>query len=148
MFMERRSALLVAVSIPVTVAFTLGLSQMVGIDLQQVSIAALIIALGLLVDAPVVAADAINRELAQGKPRHIAAWLGPRNLARAVFYATLTNIVAFVPLLLVKGKTGDFIYSLPIVVSFSLVASMLVAWTFAPLLGFYMLKGQKSLGAD
>ena len=147
-FMEWRSALLVAISIPVTVAFTLGLSQLVGIDLQQVSIAALIIALGLLVDAPVVAADAINRELAHGKPRHIAAWLGPQTLARAVFYATLTNVVAFLPLLLVKGKTGDFIYSLPIVVSFSLVASMLVAWTFAPLLGFYMLKGQKSLGAS
>lgn len=144
-FMEWRSALLVAVSIPVTVAFTLGLSQIVGIDLQQVSIAALIIALGLLVDAPVVAADAINRELAHGKPRHIAAWLGPRTLARAVFYATLTNVVAFLPLLLVKGKTGDFIYSLPIVVSFALLASMLVAWTFAPLLGFYMLKGQKGL---
>jgi multidrug efflux pump subunit AcrB len=147
-FMEWRSALLVAVCIPVTVAFTLGLSQMVGIDLQQVSIAALIIALGLLVDAPVVAADAINRELAHGKPRHIAAWLGPRTLARAVFYATLTNVVAFLPLLLVQGKTGDFIYSLPIVVSFSLLASMLVAWTFAPLLGFYMLKGQKSLEAS
>jgi multidrug efflux pump subunit AcrB len=147
-FMEWRSALLVAVSIPVTVAFTLGLSQLVGIDLQQVSIAALIIALGLLVDAPVVAADAINRELAQGKPRQIAAWLGPQSLARAVFYATLTNVVAFLPLLLVKGKTGDFIYSLPIVVCWSLVASMLVAWTFAPLLGFYMLRGQKSLGAS
>jgi multidrug efflux pump len=147
-FMEWRSALLVAVSIPVTVAFTLGLSQLVGIDLQQVSIAALIIALGLLVDAPVVAADAINRALAEGQPRHIAAWLGPKRLAHAVFYATLTNIVAFLPLLLVKGKTGDFIYSLPIVVSWSLVASMLVAWTFAPLLGFYMLKGQKSLGAS
>jgi multidrug efflux pump subunit AcrB len=146
-FMEWRSALLVAISIPVTVAFTLGLSQMVGIDLQQVSIAALIIALGLLVDAPVVAADAINRELAHGQPRHVASWLGPKRLAHAVFYATLTNVVAFLPLLLVKGKTGDFIYSLPIVVSFSLLASMLVAWTFAPLLGFYMLKGQKSLEA-
>src|SRR4029453_15575661 len=142
-FMEWRSALLVAICIPVTVAFTLGLSQLVGIDLQQVSIAALIIALGLLVDAPVVAADAINRELAAGKPRHIAAWLGPKPPPHAVFYATLTNVVAFLPLLLVKGRTGDFIYSLPIVVSFSLLASMLVAWTFAPLLGFYMLKGQK-----
>jgi len=58
-FMEWRSALLVAICIPVTVAFTLGLSQLVGIDLQQVSIAALIIALGLLVDAPVVAADCV-----------------------------------------------------------------------------------------
>ncbi len=142
-FMEWRSALLIAISIPITVAMTLGLSQLVGIDLQQVSIAALIIALGLLVDAPVVASDAINRELAHGEPRARAAWLGPQRLARAVFYATLTNVVAFLPLLLVKGKTGDFIYSLPIVVSFSLLASMIVAWTFAPLLGFYMLKGQK-----
>ena len=148
LFMEWRSALLVAVSIPVTVAFTLGLSQMVGIDLQQVSIAALIIALGLLVDAPVVAADAINRELAHGRPRSMAAWLGPKRLARAVFYATLTNVVAFLPLLLVKGKTGDFIYALPVVVSFSLLASMIVAWTFAPLLGFYMLKGQKGFEAS
>lgn len=147
-FMEWRSALLVAVAIPITIAMTLGLSQLVGIDLQQVSIAALIIALGLLVDAPVVAADAINRELASGHPRPIASWLGPKHLAHAVFYATLTNIVAFLPLLLVKGKTGDFIYSLPIVVSWSLVAAMLVAWTFCPLLGFYMLKGQKALGAS
>ncbi|MCL4222495.1 MAG: efflux RND transporter permease subunit [Phycisphaerales bacterium] len=146
-FMEWRSALLVAIAIPITIAMTLGLSQLVGIDLQQVSIAALIIALSLLVDAPVVAADAINRELAGGHPRHLAAWLGPKRLAHAVFYATLTNIVAFLPLLLVRGKTGDFIYSLPIVVSWSLLAAMLVAWTFCPLLGFYMLKGQRSLGA-
>jgi multidrug efflux pump subunit AcrB len=147
LFMEWRSALLVAVAIPLTVAFTLGLSHTAGIDIQQVSIAALIIALGLLVDAPVVAADAINRELANGQPRHMAAWLGPKRLSHAVFYATVTMIVAFLPLLLVKGKTGDFIYSLPIVVSFSLIAAMLVAWTFAPLFGFYMLKGQKALGA-
>jgi len=142
-FMEWRSALLVAVCIPITVAMTLGMAQLVGIDLQQVSIAALIIALGMLVDAPVVAADAINRELAHGQPRSVAAWLGPKRLSRAVFYATLTNIVAFLPLLLVQGKTGDFIYSLPIVVSLSLVSAMLVAWTFAPLLGFFVLKGQK-----
>lgn len=148
LFMEWRSALLIAISIPITVAMTLGLSQTVGIDLQQVSIAALIIALGLLVDAPVVAADAINRELASGVPRDVAAWLGPKRLARAVFYATLTNVVAFLPLLLVKGKTGDFIYSLPIVVAFSLVSSMLLAWTFAPLLGYYMLKGQKGFEGE
>jgi multidrug efflux pump subunit AcrB len=143
LFMEWRSALLVAACIPITIAMTLGMAQMIGIDLQQVSIAALIIALGMLVDAPVVAADAINRELANGQPRSIASWLGPKRLARAVFYATLTNIVAFLPLLLVEGRTGDFIYSLPIVVSISLLAAMIVAWTFAPLLAFYLLKGQK-----
>jgi multidrug efflux pump subunit AcrB len=149
LFMEWRSALLVAVCIPITVAMTLGMAQLLGIDLQQVSIAALIIALGMLVDAPVVAADAINREIANGKPRSIAAWLGPTRLARAVFYATLTNVVAFLPLLLVKGKAGDFIYSLPIVVSLSLFAAMIVAWTIAPLLGSYVLKGQKGFeGSD
>lgn len=149
LFMEWRSAMLVAVCIPITVAITLGAAHLLGIDLQQVSIAALIIALGMLVDSPVVAADAINREIAHGQPRSIAAWLGPKRLARAVFYATLTNIVAFLPLLLVEGETGDFIYSLPIVVSLSLVAAMLVAWTFAPLLGFYLLRGQKGLeGSD
>lgn len=148
LFMEWRSALLVAVCIPITVAMTLGMAHLLGIDLQQVSIAALIIALGMLVDAPVVAADAINREIAHGQPRAVAAWLGPKRLARAVFYATLTNIVAFLPLLLVEGKTGDFIYSLPIVVSLSLVAAMIVAWTFAPLLGLYLLRGQKGFEAS
>ena len=91
-FMEWRSALLVAFSIPLTVAMTLGMCHMVGVDLQQVSIAALIIALGLLVDDPVVAGDAINRELAHGQPRDVAAWLGPQKLARAILFATLDQL--------------------------------------------------------
>ena len=144
-FMEWRSALLVAVSIPLTVALTLGICQLLGIDLQQVSIAAMIIALGLLVDDPVVAGDAINRELAHGKPRDVAAWLGPQKLARAILYATVTNCVAFLPLLLVQGKTGEFIYSLPVVVTASLVSSRIVSMTFTPLLGYYILRGQKGL---
>ncbi|AGA28071.1 efflux RND transporter permease subunit [Singulisphaera acidiphila] len=145
LFMEWRSALLVALSIPITVAMTLGICALLGIDIQQISIAALIIALGLLVDDPVVAGDAINRELAHGTPRDVAAWLGPQKLARAILYATLTNIVAFLPLLLVGGGAGEFIQSLPIVVTASLVASRIVSMTFIPMLGYYMLKGQKGL---
>ena len=148
LFMEWRCALLVAVSIPVTVAMTLGICQLIGIDLQQVSIAAMIIALGLLVDDPVVAGDAINRELAHGQPPDVAAWLGPQKLARAILYATLTNCVAFLPLLLVKGKTGDFLYSLPVVVTASLVSSRIVSMTFVPLLGYYVLRGQKGFESD
>jgi multidrug efflux pump subunit AcrB len=147
LFMEWRSAVLVAFSIPLTVAMTLGLCHIVGVDLQQVSIAALIIALGLLVDDPVVAGDAINRELAAGKPRDVAAWLGPQKLSRAIFFATATNCVAFLPLLLVSGKTGQFIWSLPVVVTASLVASRMVSMTFMPLLGYYLLKGQKGFEA-
>jgi len=147
-FMEWRSALLVAISIPLTVAMTLGICQILGIDLQQVSIAAMIIALGLLVDDPVVAGDAINREMAHGHPRDVAAWLGPQKLARAILYATVTNCVAFLPLLLIKGETGDFIYSLPVVVVASLVSSRIVSMTFIPLLGYYLLRGQKGFEAD
>jgi multidrug efflux pump subunit AcrB len=147
LFMEWRSALVVALSIPITLAMTLGICSALGIDLQQVSIAALIIALGLLVDDPVVACDAINREMAHGAPRHVAAWLGPEKLARAIRYATVTNCVAFLPLLLITGLTGEYIYSLPIVITASLVSSRVVSMTFIPLLGYCMLRGQPGLEA-
>ena len=107
----------------------------------------MIIALGLLVDDPVVAGDAINREIAHGHPRDVAAWLGPQKLARAILYATVTNCVAFLPLLIVKGRVGDFIYSLPVVVTVSLVSSRIVSMTFMPLLGYYVLRGQKGFEA-
>jgi multidrug efflux pump subunit AcrB len=146
-FWEWRSALLMALSIPITLAMTFGLMQICGIDLQQVSIASLIIALGLLVDDPVVAGDAIKRELAAGHPPLIAAWLGPTKLASAILYATITNIVAYLPFLLINGDSGQFIYSLPVVITCSLVASRLVSMTFIPLLGYYLLrpKGEKTI---
>jgi multidrug efflux pump subunit AcrB len=139
-FWEWRSALLMALSIPVTLAMTFGMMSVLGIDLQQVSIAALIIALGLLVDDPVVAGDAIKRELAAGQPRLVAPWLGPTKLARAILFATITNIVAYLPFLLLAGDPGLFIYSLPIVIGSSLLASRIVSMTFIPLLGYYLLR--------
>lgn len=146
-FMERRSAVLVAASIPLTLAMTFGFMDLLKLDLQQVSIASLIIALGLLVDDPVIASDAINREIAAGVPRERAAWQGPTKLAKAILFATITNVVAFAPLLLVKGTMGDFIYSLPMVVSLSLLSSRIVSMTFMPLLGYYLLRGQKGYEA-
>ena len=115
---------------------TFGMMSLLGIDLQQISIASLIIALGLLVDDPVVAGDAIKRELDHGHPRRIvAAWLGPTKLARAIMFATITNIVAYLPFLMLSGTTGQFLHSLPVVLACSLVASRLVSMTFIPLLG-------------
>jgi multidrug efflux pump subunit AcrB len=141
-FWEWRSAMLMALSIPLTLLMTFGMMSLLGLDIQQISIASLIIALGLLVDDPVVAGDAIKRELAEGKPRRIAAWLGPTKLATAILYATITNIVAYLPFLMLTGSTGQFIYSLPVVLTCSLVASRIVSWTFIPLLGYYLLRGR------
>jgi multidrug efflux pump subunit AcrB len=139
-FWEWRSALLMALSIPLTLAMTFGMMHVLGIDLQQVSIATLIIALGLLVDDPVVAGDAIKRDLAAGHKSIVAAWLGPTKLATAILYATITNIVAYLPFLMLTGGTSEFIYSLPVVLACSLVASRVVSMTFIPLLSYYLLK--------
>jgi multidrug efflux pump subunit AcrB len=139
-FWEWRSALLMALSIPITLAMTFGMMYVLGIDLQQISIASLILALGLLVDDPVVAGDAIKRDLAAGWPRLIAAWLGPTKLATAILYATITNIVAYLPFLILPGDPGVFLYSMPIVIGCSLVASRIVSMTFIPLLGYYLLR--------
>lgn len=147
-FWEWRSALLMALSIPVTLAMTFGMMHLLGIDLQQVSIASLIIALGLLVDDPVVAGDAIKRELDQGQPRLTAAWLGPTKLATAILYATITNIVAYLPLLILSGDLGRFIYSLPVVLTCSLVASRVVSMTFVPLLAYYLLRPSQKKAAQ
>jgi multidrug efflux pump subunit AcrB len=139
-FWEWRSALLMALAIPITLAMTFGMMHVLGIDLQQISIATLIIALGLLVDDPVVAGDSIKRELGGGHKPIIAAWLGPTKLAGAIMFATITNIVAYLPFLTLKGDTGAFLYSMPVVITCSLVASRLASMSFLPLLGYYMIK--------
>jgi multidrug efflux pump subunit AcrB len=134
-FREWRSALLVMLSIPTTLALTFGMIFSLGIDLQQVSLASLIIALGLLVDDPVVAGDAIKTELAAGRSSGIVAWLGPTKLAQAILFATITNVAAYLPFLMLSGNSGDFLYSLPVVMACALVASRVVSMTFVPLLG-------------
>jgi len=143
--MEWRAAVIVACAIPLTVAMTLGGMAVAGIPLHQVSIAALIIALGMLVDDPVVAADGINREMAGGTPRAVAAWIGPWKLRRPIFFATVINIFAFLPLLLLPGDKKSFIHALPVVVTLALVCSRIVSMTFVPLLGRHLLRGQPGL---
>jgi multidrug efflux pump subunit AcrB len=139
-FWSWRSAILMALAIPITLALTFGMMYVLGIDLQQVSIASLIIALGLLVDVPVVSGDAIERAMGQGHRKSIAAWLGPTKLFTTMLYATLTNVVAYLPFLMLTGDTGKFMYSLPIVITCSLVAAQIVAMTFVPLISRYLLK--------
>ena len=142
-FWEWRSAVLMAISIPITLAMTFGIIYVLGIDIQQVSVASLIIALGLLVDDPVVAGDSIKRMLAEGHPRIVAPWLGPTKIATAIMYATVTNIVAYLPFLMITGTTGEFIYSLPVVMTVALISSRLASMTFIPLLGYYLLRPGK-----
>ena len=144
-FWDWRAAMLMAASIPLTLAMTFGIVHVLHIDIQQVSIATLIIALGLLVDMPVVAGDAIKRELGSGSPRDLASWRGPTKLAKAIIFATITNIVAYLPFLMLTGDTGFFLYSLPVVMTCTLIASVIVSFTFMPLIAYYLIKAPKQL---
>jgi multidrug efflux pump subunit AcrB len=145
-FWEWRSALVLALCIPITLAMTFGLMHLFGADIQQISIASLIIALGLLIDDPVVASDAIKNSLRAGWTARVAAWLGPTKLATAILFATVTNIAAYLPFLTLPGDIGTFIHSLPIVLSLSLIASRIVSMTFVPLLGSMILRSPRRAG--
>src|SRR5262249_22144167 len=66
--------------------------------------------------------------------------LGPTKLSKAILYATITNIATYLPFLLLKGDVGRYIYSLPVTIACSLVASRLISMTFIPLLSYYLLR--------
>jgi len=142
-FWDWRAALLMAASVPLSLAMAFGVAQVIGLDIQQVSIATLIIALGLLVDMPVVAGDAIKRELAAGSSSMLAAWVGPTKLAKAIIFATITNVVAYLPFLALSGDTGMFLYSLPVLMTCTLVAALIVSFTFIPLIAYYQIRPPK-----
>jgi len=141
-FWDWRSALIMALSIPVTLGMTYACMWAAGIDLQMVSIGSLIVALGLLVDNPVVAGDSIKVSMSEGHAPEEAAWLGPTRLFKAIAFATLTNIAAYAPLATMQGDVGRFLYSLPVVITISLVVSVLTAQCFVPVIGRYILKPQ------
>src|SRR5581483_9433548 len=137
-----RVALVSAVAIPVTISATFGVLNAFGIELHQVSIAALIVVLGMVVDDAIVIADNYIELLDHGVAREEAAWRSATELAIPVLTATLTIICSFLPFLLLSGATGEFIRALPLTVAIALATSFLVAMILTPLLArFFIRKG-------
>jgi multidrug efflux pump subunit AcrB len=91
----------------------------------------------------VVSGDGIKRGLADGLPRRVASWLGPTKLSTAIFFATITNVIAYLPFLMLTGNTGQFLKSLPIVMTASLLCALVVSMTFIPFLGYYIQRPPK-----
>ena len=129
-----RVALIAALAIPVTVAVTFGIMNAIGIELHQVSISALIVVLGMVVDDAIVIADNYVELLDRKVPREEAAWRSATELAVPVLTATITIIASFLPLLMLSGSVGEFISALPITVAVALSASFVVAMLLTPLL--------------
>src|SRR3989475_8059647 len=140
-----RVALIAATAIPVTVAATLGVLNAVGIQLHQVSIAGLIVSLGILVDDAIVIADNYVELLDHGVSREDAAWRSATEMAVPVLAATLTIIASFLPLITLSGSPGEFIRGLPLAVTIGLACSFGVAMLLTPLLcRFFIKKGLHS----
>ncbi len=129
-----RNAVIVSLTIPLSIATTFIAMSMMGIEIQQVSIAALIIALGILVDNSIVISDAVQIKINEGKSMMDASYEGAKEQAIPVLSSTLTTIASFAPLMVLPGEAGVFAKSLPQVVMISLIASYVVAMLVTPAL--------------
>ncbi|MFN3379252.1 MAG: efflux RND transporter permease subunit, partial [Runella zeae] len=135
-----RIAAVAATAIPVTVAVTFALMHGLGIELHQVSLAALILVLGMVVDDAIVIADNYVELLDEGIDRWTAAWRSANDLVMPVLVATITIVASFMPMILLNGSVGEFIFALPITVAIALLSSFVVAMLLTPMLCYLFIK--------
>lgn len=135
-----RSASLVMMAIPLSILMGLWVVDQGGFALQQMSIAGLVVALGLLVDNSIAIIENIARFQKEGHSRKEAAIKGTQQLLAPMASATLTTILAFVPIVMMPETTGAFIKALPVTVIATLAASLIVAISLTPFIASKLLK--------
>lgn len=128
-----RNAIIVSISLPLTIFATFIVMYLLKIDLQQISIAGLIMAVGVLVDNAIVVADSIQVRLNEGITRNDAALKGVLDSAVPVFTSTLTTIAAFATLFVLPGEAGEFIKSMPLVIIIALIISYFISILIVPI---------------
>ncbi|MBV8466485.1 MAG: efflux RND transporter permease subunit, partial [Burkholderiales bacterium] len=134
-----RTGIVVALSIPLVLAMTFLAMYAFGIDLQRVSLGALIIALGLLVDDAIIAVEMMALKLEQGWDRLRAATYAYSSTAFPMLTGTLITAAGFMPVGLARSNAGEYTVSIFEVVGISLILSWLVAVVFTPYLGYKLL---------
>lgn len=141
LLLPRRVALIAASTIPVSILITIGCLWVAGIDLQTVSLAGLIIVLGMVVDNAIVIIDNYVEKLDSGITPFEAASKSVTDLFGSVFSATVIIIICFVPMpFLMTGTGGDFVASLPATVAFALFVSLFVAALLVPFMSYIFIK--------
>ena len=134
-----RPGLVVALAIPLVLAMTFIALEYLGISLQRVSLGALIIALGLLVDDAMIAVEMMVSRLEVGDPLNKAATFVYTSTAFPMLTGTLVTVASFLPIGLNSSNAGEYTFSLFVVIAISLLLSWLVAVVFTPLLGVTLL---------
>ena len=138
-----RPGAVVALAIPLTLAVVFAVMNIANIDLHRISLGALIIALGLLVNDAMTTVDAMLRRLGAGDSMDDAATFAYRTLAAPMLIGALVTIASFVPIGFARSNAGEYTFDIFSVVGISLIASWLVAVVFGPLLGKAILKAPK-----
>jgi multidrug efflux pump len=141
-----RTGLVVALSIPLVLALTFLCMYLLGIELQRISLGALIISLGLLVDDAIIAVEMMALKLEQGWDKFRAATFAYTATAFPMLTGTLITAAGFLPIGFAKSNAGQYVFSLFQVVGISLVLSWIVAVVFTPYLGFHLLPELKGHG--
>ena len=134
-----RAGLVVAIAIPLVLAITFVVMAYTGISLQRISLGALIIALGLLVDDAMIAVEMMVARLEVGDPLHKAASYVYTSTAFPMLTGTLVTVAGFIPIGLNSSNAGEFTFTLFVVIAVSLIVSWIVAVLFTPLLGVTIL---------
>ncbi len=140
-----RASIIVMIAIPISLFIGIFAIANSGFGLQQMTIAGLVIALGLLVDNAIVVTENITRFMKMGYSRREAAYLGTSQIGWAVVSSTVTTVLAFVPMIMIGEDVGQFIRSLPLTVVYSLVASLILSLSLTPFLLSKFLKKPKMI---
>jgi multidrug efflux pump len=143
-----RTGFVVALCIPLVLALTFLTMYFLDIDLQRISLGALIIALGLLVDDAIIAVEMMALKLEQGWDKARAATYAYTATAFPMLTGTLITAAGFLPVGFAKSGSGEYVFSLFQVVGISLVLSWIVAVIFTPYIGFKLLKEHKDASHD
>jgi len=137
-----KNAVVVSVSLPLSVLMSFLAMYFFGIKIHQISVSALVLSLGMLVDNSIVVSDSIQNYLDGGEKRLEACVRGIKSVALPILTSTLTTVAAFAPFIFLNSMAGDYIRSLPEIVCIALVASYLSAVFIIPVLGSIFFKPQ------
>ncbi|WP_020677579.1 efflux RND transporter permease subunit [Geopsychrobacter electrodiphilus] len=129
-----RATLIVTATIPITLLATLAVMQLFGQTLNVITLSALTLAVGMVVDDAIVVAESVMRHLQSGAGRQAASLAGAAEIAGPDISGTLTTVAAFAPLLFLGGIAGLFVRPFGLVVSVALLASLVVSLTLVPML--------------
>ena len=138
-----RTGIVVAISIPLVLSVTFLMMKIYGIDLQRISLGALVISLGLLVDDAIIAVEMMVLKLEEGYDKFSAATFAYTSTAFPMLSGTLITVAGFLPVGMNSSTTGEYVFSLFAVVGISLIVSWIVAVIFTPYLGYKLLSAEK-----